>query len=228
MKTAIFTACLLIYTILLPSCRNSEVSRFSRSLVDSTFSEIHLVAKTEEQHRAEDWLRESDTLPRAVERRLKIGSYDQRRHVFYKFALTSDGWEAWVCLDGPGDASDQYGKLLITFLPEKEQFGEVLYLAYNFEECNTEITESWVFDTDGEKEIVTKELDYQLPSDLDDCEEATFPKIRTTVFHFVNGKFEKGQTEAQANVHKKMSSLPLMIQRYKEEGYGSMIPEGWD
>jgi hypothetical protein len=163
-----------------------------------------------------------------VEVQLKIGTYDKRRHIRYKFDLTADGWEAWVCLDGPGDASDQYGNLLITFLPEKEQFGEVLYLAYNYEECNTEITESWVFDSNGKKEIVTKKLVYQLPSELDDCETATIPKIETTVFHFVNGKFEQGKTEAEANLHKKMSSISSMIQRYKEAGYESMIPAGWD
>jgi hypothetical protein len=187
-----------------------------------------MVAKTEEQHRAEGWLRESDTLPRAVERRLKIGSYDQRRHVFYKFALEADGWEAWVCLDSSYEATEYYGYYLLPVLPEKEEVGELLFLTTNYQDCYTKITESWIFDMDGEKEIVTKELVYLLPDGQCDSEEATFPTIRTTVFHFVNGKFEKGQTKAEPNIHKKMSSVPLMIERYKEEGYGSMIPEGWE
>lgn len=228
MKSPMFVTSILIFSIVLPSCRNSDVSRFSRSLADSTFAEIHLVPATEESLLAKGELLDSDTLPRVLEVQLKIGTYNKRRHVRYKFDLTVDGWEAWVCLDGPGDASDQYGNLLITFLPEKDQFGEVLYLASNYEECNTVITESWVIDSDGKKEIVTKKLVYQLPSGLDDCETTTIPIIETTVFHFVNGKFEQGQTKAQTNIHKKMSSISSMIQRYKEAGFEAMIPAGWD
>jgi hypothetical protein len=226
MKIAIFSASLLIFAILLPSCRNSDASRLSRSLVDSTFREIHFVCATREQMLAKGGLRDADILSPAVDARLKIGRSDPTR-ILFKFDLTAGGWEAWVCLDNPGDSQEYYNYYLIPVLPQKEKFGEILYLTANYQDCSTEITESWVFDTDGEKVIVTKELDYQLPGGLDDCEEATFPTIRTTVFHFVNGKFEQGQAKSQPNIDKKMSSVPLMIQRYKEEGYGSMIPAGW-
>ncbi|MBK9450222.1 MAG: hypothetical protein IPN95_12590 [Bacteroidetes bacterium] len=196
--------------------------------MDSTFTEIHFVPETEENLLANGGLLDSDTLPRALEVQLKIGTYSHRRHISYKFDLTVDGWEAWVCLDGPGEASYQYRYLLIPFHPENEKFGEVLYVAYNSEECYTENTESWVFDLEGRKEIVTKELVYQLPGGLDDCETATIPIIETTVFHFVNGKFEQGQTEDPTNIHKKMYSIPSMIQRYKEAGFEAMIPAGWE
>jgi hypothetical protein len=175
---------------------------------------------------AKGGLRDADILSPAVDARLKIGRSDPTR-ILFKFDLTAGGWEAWVCLDNPGDSQEYYNYYLIPVLPQKEKFGEILYLTAYYQDCSTTIIESWVFDSDGKKEIVTKELLYQLPGGQCDSEEATFPKIRTTVFHFVNGKFEKGQTEAQANVHKKMSSVPLMIERYQEEGYGSMIPAGW-
>jgi hypothetical protein len=228
MKIALFTAGLLIYMILLPSCRNSDLSRLSRSLVDSTFSEIHFVPATEEKLLVEGWLRDADTLPRAVDAQLKIGLSDAMRHILFKFDLTADGWEAWVCLHNPGDSQEHYGYYLIPVHPKKEKFGEIRYLTAYYQDCSTKIKESWVFDVEGEKEIVTKELLYELPDGQCDSEEATFPTIRTTVFHFVNGKFEKGQTKAEPNIHKKMSSVPSMIERYKEEGYGSMIPEGWE
>lgn len=212
---------------MLPSCRNSDVSRLSRSLVDSTFTEIHLVPETKEQLLAKGALRDSDILSPELDARLKIGRSDPTR-ILFKFDLTADGWEAWVCLHNPGDSQEHYGYYLIPVLPKKENFGEILYLTAYYQDCSTEIMESWVFDLEGIKEIVTKELLYQLPGGQCDSEEATIPTIETKVFHFVNGKFEEGQTEDPTNIHENMSSIPSMIQRYKEEGYESMIPSDWE
>ena len=211
--------------LLLPACHEGDLKTLSSSIPDSTFQEIHLAVISQEEFESNAFFRNSDTLPRNAEQQLKLGLSNQNRRILFKYPLNNTGWEAWMCLDSPGDASEDWGYLLIPFEPEHEVLGKVMYLAKSYEEYTTNITESWISKIDAKFIIVTKHLSFAVPDPTrETCVEGKTPAIEMSIFEFGVDKFVPFRGNVKFASRMKMGCLAEMKHRFGQAGFDYMIP----
>lgn len=219
---------LLTFCFLLPmmACTNSpQWSKITEYFPEKSIQAEHFAPLDSETYAKSAEFKSAKTLDDLYIQMLDATHRDYEQKA--DFRLSIDGKNAWalICRIGPGEASSHFETVLLPFDNEKGEYGPAILLAQRYQDCETNITESWIqdFDKNGTLDILTRNLEYAVPDPEGEyCQAGIAPKFKYEILEWKNGEFEKSSQNLDLNSFK-MDAEPEMQKAFLSAGYANML-----